>query len=251
MDPYLERPYRWLSMHPQLVSALPDLIAPLLPERYVISVEERVYLMVPGAPARMRVPDAMILDQGGTRGAAGGVATLPEAVDITIPLDDPVRELFIEIRDLMSQDEVVTVIEVLSPTNKLDPGGRDEYVMKRGMILSTQTSLVEIDLLRSGTRMSMFGAPKDYDYGITISRAWMRPRGTLLPFTIRDPIPPFPVPLREGEMEPMVDIAPALAKIYASNSLDRRIDYGQEPEPPLAPHDAAWVDSLLRENGLR
>src|SRR5262249_8040420 len=138
-----------------------------------------------------------------------------------------------------------------SPTNKLSGPGRDEYLLKRGAVLSTRTNLIEIDLLRAGPRMPAGGMPASAHYGILIGRGATRPHAVLLPFSVREPIPTFPVPLRPGGREPTVALAPASARIYQSNRLGRRIDYGHPPEPPLPVEDAAWADALLREKGLR
>src|SRR5690348_4550962 len=131
MDPYLEHPYRWPSIHTQLISGLPAVIEPVLPERYTISVEERVYLTVPGDAIRLRQPDAIVLDTG-TGGPSGGapVATLPNAVEVLLPEDETVREHYLEIRDPSAENDLITVIEALSPTNKSAGPGREEYLNK-------------------------------------------------------------------------------------------------------------------------
>ncbi len=255
MDPYLEQQSRWESVHPQLVSSLPALIEPDLPERYAVSVEERVYLIVPGDRLGLRRPDAMVIDTGGAAipdepPASRSVVTLARAVEVVVPEDEPVRELYLTVRDVAAEDEVVTVVEVLSPTNKQPGSGRDQYLTKRGAVLSTRTNLVEIDLLRDGPRMPAAGAPTDYQYGILVCRGAIRPRSQLQPFGLREPIPAFPLPLRPGDREPTIQLAPALAAIYRSNRLALRIDYGRPPDPPLSTEDQAWTDDLLRKRSV-
>src|SRR3954447_6493513 len=170
MDPYLEHPYRWPSIHTQLISGLPAVIEPVLPERYTISVEERVYLTV--------------------------------------------RKHYLEIRDPTAENELIAVIEALSPTNKSPGPGREEYLSKRAAVIASRTNLVEIDLLRAGPRMPAAGAPADYDYSLLVASYERRPRALLLPFGVRDPIPGFPLALREGDEQPMIDIASVLTSIY-------------------------------------
>src|ERR1700736_2609626 len=63
---------------------------------------------------------------------------------------EPIPHISVEIRDV-AERRLVTCIEVLSPTNKRGPG-REEYAGKRFQILSGNAHLVEIDLLRVGTR---------------------------------------------------------------------------------------------------
>jgi len=67
------------------------------------------------------------------------------------PTPEDERQAHLEIRDRRNR-RVVTVIEMLSPTNKRAGRDRDEYLMKRNAILTIGTAhLVETDLLRGGT----------------------------------------------------------------------------------------------------
>ena len=70
----------------------------------------------------------------------------------------------------MTTQEVVTIVEVLSPANKRAGRGRDAYLQKRERVLGSSTHLVEIDLLRTGEPMPMAGALRDLDYRIVVSR---------------------------------------------------------------------------------
>jgi len=53
--------------------------------------------------------------------------------------------------------ELVTLMEVLSPANKLYGPGRNAYLRKREDVLGSRTSLIEIDLLRAGEPMPLVG----------------------------------------------------------------------------------------------
>ncbi len=63
------------------------------------------------------------------------------------------EEGFIEIIDVGSGHRVVTVIEVLSATNKIPGEGQELYLRKQRELLRTDVNLVEIDLLRGGERV--------------------------------------------------------------------------------------------------
>src|SRR5688500_18561916 len=111
MDPYLAHPFRWPSLHAQLIARLPGVIESLLPARYALSVDEHVYLSVPGDELRLRRPHALVVDTG--RSAAqpatdASVATLPHAVEIEIAGDPVVRETYLTVRDLHANEVVVT-----------------------------------------------------------------------------------------------------------------------------------------------
>jgi hypothetical protein len=77
----------------------------------------------------------------------GALPTILEPV--TIPLMkgdvDEIQDTWIEIRNLPELD-LVTVIEILSPTNKTGLG-RVEYIDKRDQYIDMHVNLVELDLL--------------------------------------------------------------------------------------------------------
>jgi hypothetical protein len=146
---------------------------------------------------------------------------------------------------------VITVLEVLSPTSKRPGEGRDLYERKRLTLLGTLTHLVEIDLLRAGLSMTMWGNGTQADYRILVSRSLQRPRADLMPFSVRQPIPEFRLPLQAGDEEPVVDLNWLLHDLYDRAGYDLQINYRAEAEPPLAGDDAAWADALLRAVGLR
>jgi hypothetical protein len=86
-----------------------------------------------------------------------GVLAAPARVELP-PAIDVERLSFLEVRDRKSR-QVVSVIELLSPSNKAIGSDRDQYVNKRTQLLSSPVHLVEIDLLRGGPRMPFFGLP--------------------------------------------------------------------------------------------
>jgi hypothetical protein len=84
-----------------------------------------------------------------------------------------------------------------------------------------------------------------------VSRAENRPQSDLYAFNLQDVIPTFPLPLRIGDSEPLVDLQSLLAGIYDRASYDLVIDYSQDPVPALSETDAAWADALLQHKGLQ
>lgn len=245
MDPYLERPELWPGLHNRLIAGLDETLGPLVRPRYYVALEERIYSEDPPELLLVGRPDLAVVRShagppdraSGSWGAATGV------LEVEVPLADRVRETYLELR--AAQDgEVVTVIEILSPSNKRPGEGRREYLRKRAAVLQSLTSLVEIDLLRIGDRMPLVQRWPTADYGVLVSRSWLRPRAHLTGFTLRDPLPAFPVPLREGEDEPSLDLGAVFMTVYDRASYDLRIDYGRPPEPPLRDADASWAAAL-------
>lgn len=237
MDPWLERPELWPDVHNGLIAALREALGPRLRPRYFVALEERVYTEDAQGLALVGRPDLAVV---GSRREAGSEARATAAV-VEVPVADRQRETYLEVRGT-GDGEVVTVLELLSPSNKRGGEGRRLYLQKRSTVLATLTSLVEIDLLRAGERMPVVGNPPLSDYAILISRSWQRPRAHLLPFSLREAIPQLPVPLRKGEDEPSIDLGLVLGGLYDHASYDLRIDYRRPPEPPLRAEDAAWAE---------
>jgi hypothetical protein len=68
----------------------------------------------------------------------------------------------------------------------------------------------------------------------------------LYAFSVRKPIPTFPLPLLPGDIEPLVDINTILHELYDRAAFDLRVNYGQPPVPPLGAEDAAWAGELIQ-----
>lgn len=60
-------------------------------------------------------------------------------------------------------------------------------------------------------------------------------------------IPSFPVPLRPGEPEPVVNLQRLLNEVYERARFDLGIDYSQAVKPALTPEQAAWVAEILEK----
>ena len=69
------------------------------------------------------------------------------------------REVYLEIVDRYRDERVVTVIEILSPTNKSLGAGREAYLEKQEATLRSEAHLVEIDVLRTGSATVSSGSP--------------------------------------------------------------------------------------------
>lgn len=154
---------------------------------------------------------------------------------------------YLEIRD-RARNDVVTVIEVLSPSNKAVGPNREQYLAKVHRVLASSTSLVEIDLLRAGPRMPWQRIPI-CDYCLIVSRPENRigddPRADCWPLRLRDPLPVITVPLRPGDREPTLDLQAMLHRIYDAAGYQLFI-YDADPDPPLPEADAAWAEQVLR-----
>ena len=251
MDPYLEQPESRQGFHNSLIAALALDLAPRLRPRYYVATEERTYLYAPDRSTFIGRPDLNLIGPMLQESSATWlVEPAAGAMSVELPIPDHVREAYLEVRQVGS-DEVVTVLEILSPTNKRPGEGRSQYEQKRLTVFGTLTNLVEIDLLRAGEPMPMWGNGHGSHYRILVSRVRQRPSGDIYAFSVRQPIPDFLLPLQPDEAEPLVELNRIVHDLYERAGYDLRINYRRDASPLLEGDDAAWVDALLRDAGLR
>jgi hypothetical protein len=245
MNPYLERRDYWRAVHSSFLVHLQDALNGIIAPRYTVDLEENLFIDRSGDGREMfAVADASLTEEVAEPGtpARGRAAAAP--VTGVIPVPQPVRRRrrWLTVRDAQHRT-VVTVIELLSPSEKRSGKDRVRYLDKRSRILTSSASLVEIDLLRGGQRMPTEGLPA-CDYCVMVSRRWERPRVGIWPIQLRDPLPAVPIPLREGEAEPPADLRATLDRVYDGGAYAYKI-YKREPTPPLSAADAEWARQLL------
>ena len=249
MDPYLERRGIWEQVHTDLIVSIRRFLTPLLRPHYHVGIEERTYLSVlPSDDQSTGMPDILIAAPLSPAGAATPSVAMAAPVAVApvvaqLPLPEEAKERYLEIRTIPDQ-QVITVIEILSPTNKTTREGREIYEKKRLKVLGSLTHLVEIDLLRAGQPFSM-KAPRQSDYRLVVSRSQGRPYADVYLFGVRDPIPDLPIPLRRGEEEPLVPLNQILHEVYDQGGYDLIIDYQKLPEPPLSEVETEWAGQIL------
>lgn len=191
MDPYLEEPGLWPDVHHELISVARDLLTASLRPKYLVRIDERVYVSDDEDPGRsVIIPDMRITeadDAGSVQELAGtsqqSAGTALPVMTVTV-IRDKIRESRIEVLDREDR-HVVTVIEILSPANKF-PGARGQtsYLQKRDDILESTSHLVEIDLLRAGRRAVTSRKIAASEYYVHVSRNEKRPKGLLWPIRL-------------------------------------------------------------------
>lgn len=244
MDPYLEHPALWPDVHNSLIAAIRDELAPRLAPRYFIGLERRTYLLKPDDVVFIGRPDIAVVPHQEPQKHSPLPLAATGVIEVEVPMNDQVSENYLEIHEVISGN-LVTVLELLSPVNKLHSRGRLDYEDKRDYVLRSRTHLVEIDLLRAGEPMALASPPVRSDYRILLSRWSQRPRGELYAFNVRQAIPTFSLPLLPGDAEPVVDLGAILHALYERARFDLRLDYDQPPVPPLPETDAAWATALI------
>ncbi len=250
MNPYLENPEFWPEVHSRLIIAIADAIAPQLRPKYRVAVEKRVYEMIDENNVLVGIPDVSVSSSTKTRDDSSNIAVAsPPAkpVNVTLSMPEEVREGYLEVREV-GTGEVVTVIEVLSPKNKRTGEGKNAYQQKRQKILTSLSHLIEIDLLHSGKPMPILENEQiKSTYRILVSRSEYRPQAELYPFELQETIPSFPLPLRQGDRETIVNLQELINGVYERAGFDLAIDYTREPVLPLTETDAVWAKELLEK----
>ena len=153
IDPFIECQGLWQDFHHGVIGGVRDEISNRLPDPYFARIDERMRVIeIPAREVRQILPDVAVLREREAPGARGGLAgTLTlEAEVIPLRYLEEVREAFIEIVHLPER-RVVTVIEVLSPSNK-SASGRSDYLAKRNAYIRGDVHIVELDLLLGGQR---------------------------------------------------------------------------------------------------
>lgn len=243
MNPYLERSSVWESFHPNFISAAHFHIAAQVLPRYLVHIETRLYVHEPSAEQRFRgISDLGLKPHSTTPAATRGTGTVAPTY---VALGDAVqteRVQHLVVRDRDGRD-LVTVIELLSPTNKYAGPDREQYLGKRNEVLRSRTHLVEIDLLRGGPRMPPDDLPT-CDYCAIVSRVEERPRAGVWPWRLRDPLPVIPIPLRDGDSDAMLDLKAVIDQLYDAGGY-QYFSYSGPPEPRLSPEDAAWAAAFI------
>ncbi len=253
MNPFFEQ--RWRDAHAALITYLRDALQEKLPPDLFAAAEEQSLAVGDDRPRTYR-PDVQVREPWTLKEPAATEAPAPAA---STPLTEPIHvfieedtERWLEIRD--ANGRLVTVLELLSPSNKLESPDREQYLRKRQSILGADANLVEIDLVRQGA--SVFPRAvrdllrqREACYGICVVRAAQPSAREVYPIGLRERLPTIRVPLRPADPDIALDLQPLVDQCHERGRY-HFLKYHLELEPPLKPDDAAWAAQLLRDHGL-
>jgi hypothetical protein len=251
MDPYLEGAL-WTTVHFSLSAEIVRQLAPKLRPRYLVLPAERFVMETPESvaiTATAMYPDVGVAKARPMAGTAQGTTVAAAPLELATIIPAPVPHVTVEIRDTANR-QLVTAIEVLSPTNKRGDG-REEYLAKRRRMLLSTAHLLEIDLLRQGQRVPMQSPLPRAPYFVFLSRVEKRPITEIWPIGLTEPLPVVPAPLLPDDKDEALDLQQAFTTTYDLLGYDLALDYAQPPEIPLPQEDSTWAEALLRTAGLR
>jgi hypothetical protein len=252
MDPYLEQ--HWGDVHHNLITFAQGMLNDRLPRDLRARVEERIVVDLP-SQERTYYPDVRVVEHPSQGPAA---AVVPSDVTVAEPLEvpflEPETQGFLEIVETRPDRRVVTVVEVLNPSNKYAGRGRDLYRQKQRDLLDGDVSLVEIDLLRARPhvlQLPLAQYPPAYrtPYKVCVHRAG-KAKAEIYRVPLRERLPGIRVPLRETDADVPLDLQALIGQVYRHGRYDD-IDYAVPAVPPLDADDAAWAEALLRAAGKR
>jgi len=220
MDPYLEDASLWRVFHHQLVTCLYQTLLPGLVDRYRARVGQRLYVT--------------------------------EVPLFTSVLREEHVEEYIEIRQ-RGDSRLVTLLDVVSPANKLTPAGRQSYLHTRRSARLTGASLVEIDLALQGEptlEYSRDGLP-DWDYAVTVTRSTQPERYEIYTATLQKRLPKFRLPLASDDRDTVLDLHATFTRCYDQGDFAAKIDYQRDPAVAVNDEDRKWLNDLLKQQKLR
>lgn len=220
MDPFLEDDKIWPTFHHHFIAGLFQILLPNLIDRYRARVGQRQYA------TEMPLFTSIIREEH--------------------------CEEFIEVRQ-RSDNKLVTLVDVVSPANKLTTQGKNAYLDRRRDARVQHASIVEIDLVLQGQPLldySRDGLP-DWDYAVTVTRAMQPERHEIYTATVQKRLPRFKLPLALDDRDTVVDLQAAFARCYDQGGFSAQIDYQSTPAVITDQDDRTWVNDLLLQMKVR
>src|SRR5262249_11712288 len=144
----------------------------------------------------------------------GGVAVMaPPRREVSSSIEieirrETIRHAFIEIRDSSRGHKLITLTEILRPSNKRRRTDPEAYARKQSEVLESDANLIELDLLRGGRRIlrdlsletTIQALTPPPTYLVLVNRAWRRrdhrAEYQIFPVSLRGCLPCIPVPLK-------------------------------------------------------
>ena len=234
-------------MHTKFTAYIADALNDRLPDGYRARAEEITKIGVEGRDGR-RYPDVHIERNDRFRGFDDGTSTavLEAAEPVVYETEFTITQRYVLVHG--PDDDVVTAIEVVSPTNRRRH--RDAYNAKIAQYREKGINIVEVDLLRSGTEVPIVGSDihdrqPASEYWVGVWRASHPGRVEVYPFGLWDRVPVIGVPLRPDVPDTPLDLQTLVETVYRRGRYAGAIDYEADLSPPLTEEDRKRLATLL------
>lgn len=233
MNPFIEG-YKWSPFHLLMIARMHDVLIDQVPAGFMVEAETT--LSIDDALFNERnhkKPDISLIEEEKNKNAPSVVTnTLTPPTRRQQLSATKIRSL--HIRDLKNR-ELVTSIELLSPTNKRGTGLK-RYRSKRDQMHEAYVNLVEIDLLRGGERPG-FSDRSECAYLVEVLDETTE---ELLQWQIGlfDRLPTVPVPLRSGMNALKLDLQAIFHRVFDRSALPYALSYNLSDLRPPVEDDA-------------
>lgn len=253
MDPYIEQSKHWVDFHNSLADEIrAQLNQQIRPNYFARLTPYTTYEVIGIIQIQRRTirPDVgvMVRERAGEKPAP--VAVIDKApVESQVENEAEVDLLSVEIYHT-ADELLVTAIEILSPVNK-EPSHEayTDYLRKRRELLRADVHLLEIDLLRKGTRPPLQSPVPIAPYYVILSRVERRPYVEVWPIQLSAKLPVLPIPLLAPDPDVPLDLGAVVANVYERGGYDVQIDYSRSVPPPVLSEDEEqWVKQLLQQD---
>jgi hypothetical protein len=206
MDPYLEQ--HWGDVHSSLIIYARNQLQKVLPNDLRARVEERVVVAGLGRKRsiypHVRVVETRRKSHRPRATSAVAVAAVPYVIELA---DEEETQTFIEIRDRRGDSQLVTVLEVPSPSNKQWGDSQEQYLRKQSELIDGGINLVEIDLLRAGDWI--VAVPEDAltprlrksTCRVVVRHGARRNQADYYPISLTERLPTHQIPLRPTDAD--------------------------------------------------
>jgi hypothetical protein len=157
-------------------------------------------------------------------------------------------EEYVEIH-AKADGRLVTLLDIVSPTDKLTEEGRAAYRDTRRAARESGASVVEIDLVLQGEPLleySREGLPH-WDYAVTVTRGTNPERHEIYTSTLEKRLPRFRLPMASDDRDTVVNLQEAFSQTYDDSVFGDQIDYRKNPAVPLSVEILGRVADALRE----
>jgi Protein of unknown function (DUF4058) len=236
VDPWAERGYYFHQLHGAMIGELMRRLRdPLLDTGYIATREVSLQISRKGQQSDLAIRRRQRFR---AQPASAGYSTLAAKIEINpgtaIEWDMPELDaLFIK---RLSDGILVTVVEIISLSNKADRVKVRKYLKRREELITEDgVNIVEIDLTCSRSRLFVTADAEAYPYHIAIYLPLEPAR--LIGMQVEQPLDRFALPLR-GEVlsvDTQATYATAYQEISASIQIDTDVGYqmGALPYPSL------------------
>ena len=249
MDPYLESQDFWLDFHMRFMTYLCGAIGDRLPDNYDARLEEQIYLVESGEERFAHLqPDHTVSRFGPSDGPPPETAEAGATLEPLIMLHPAYEQIWdsrIQVVHRRGRG-LVTLLELLSPTNKKGDGYHQYRAKRNEIFCEKNVHLVELDFLVGGKRLPMHAPLPAGDYYALVSRENQRPRAEVYAWTLRQPLPAIPIPLKQPDPDIWINLGEIFKTVYERGHYTRSIDYNAPLTVPLPSDELAWAEEIAR-----